>query len=66
MTGLTTDILLIMLKSQLDIENSVLEALKPIGYGTSNDTARVVTNAKIKDIRRQISAIENADTKQKQ
>ena len=58
MSELEKGILEIILKSQLQIENAVLEALEPSGDGIANDTLRKATNARLKEIRRQISVLE--------
>ena len=61
MTGLTTDILEVMLKSQLQIENAVMERLKvrQNAYDTDNIRDLIsITDAKLIEIRRQIKFIE--------
>ena len=57
MTKLEKGILDVILKSQLQIENAVLEVLEPLGYGIANDTLRKTTIARLGEIRRQISVL---------
>ncbi len=61
MTGLTTDILEVILKSQLQIENAVMERLKvrQNNYDTDNIRDLIsITDVKLIEIRRQITVIE--------
>lgn len=61
MTGLEKSFLLIILKSQLQIENAVMERLKvdQSRYDTNNIGDLIsITNAKLKEIRRQIAILE--------
>ena len=62
MTGLTTDILLMLLKSNLEIEEEVYRATRRFYQSNSFEVA--VCEAKIKEIKRQIFIIESANTKQ--
>lgn len=61
MTGLTTDILEVILKSQLQIENAVMERLKVRQDHLDTDSISdliSITDVKLIEIRRQIKVIE--------
>lgn len=65
MTGLTTDILLVMLKSQLKIKEAIQTRIYKEGTPSYTFGLLLVTKVEIREIRSQILMIENENAEQK-